>query len=132
MLFVYDSGHLYRYVDKKELCFILKNGIVYSTINPRGTYWTTLLTDDPAIASNLLAISKTELFRIGGFRLADIDPRHIKYTGFVKPSLNFSGGAIEILIDIPLPILTIYDLINKQLISSALPEIFTAISKLKC
>jgi hypothetical protein len=132
MLFVYDSGYLYRYVDKKELCFILKNGVVYSTTNPRGTYWTTLLTDDPIIASNLLAISKTELFRIGGFRLADVDPRHIKYTGIVKPSLDFPGGAIEILMDIPLPILTIYDLINKQPISSEMSEIFTAISKLKC
>jgi hypothetical protein len=39
---------------------------------------TTLLTDDPVIASNLLAIMKTELFRIGGLRLADVDPRHIK------------------------------------------------------
>ncbi|MDT7892604.1 MAG: hypothetical protein RQ952_07755 [Thermoproteota archaeon] len=61
---------------------------------------TTLLTDDPLIASNLLAIRKTELFRIGGLRLADVDPRHIKYTGIVKPSLGFPGGAIEILIDI--------------------------------
>ncbi|AKA74681.1 hypothetical protein SULI_13015 [Saccharolobus solfataricus] len=132
MLFIYDSGYLYRYIDKKELCFILKNGIVYSTNNPNGTYWTTLLTDDPSRASNFLAISKKELFRIGGFRLADVDPRHIKYSGIVKPAKGFSGGAIEILIDIPIPIITIYDIIGKRLIGSYMDGSFAAIRRLSC
>ena len=35
MVTVYDSGYLFRYVDDKELCFILKNGFVYST-KPHG------------------------------------------------------------------------------------------------
>ncbi|AWS00383.1 hypothetical protein DFR87_12645 [Metallosphaera hakonensis JCM 8857 = DSM 7519] len=58
MVFIYDSGYLYRYVDRAELCFILENGIVYSTKNPKGTHWTTLFTDSPSIARNWLAISE--------------------------------------------------------------------------
>ncbi|BAB67030.1 hypothetical protein [Sulfurisphaera tokodaii] len=118
MVFIYDSGYLYRYVDRAELCFILKNGIVYSTKNPKGTYWTTLFTDSPSIARNWLAVDKSEFFRIGGFRLADVDPRHIKYSGIVKPSGNFKGGAIEILIDIPIPIISIYDMMRGRQIGS--------------
>ena len=113
------------------MCFILKNGVVYST-NPRGTYWTTLLTDDPMIASQLLAVSKNELFGIGGFRLADVDPRHIKYSGIVKPSRGFSGGAAEILIDIPIPIITVYDMVQKRVVASDLTGTFYAIMNLNC
>ena len=131
MVFIYDSGYLYRYIDKKELCFILKSGIVYS-INPAGTYWTTLFTDESIIARNLLAISKKELYRIGGFRLAEVDPKHIKYSSVVKPSKGFKGGAIEILIDIPIPTISIYDMASKQLVGSYMNGAFTAIRNLSC
>ena len=132
MVTVYDSGYLFRYVDEKELCFILKNGFVYSTTNPTGTYWTTLLTDDPHIARDLLAIDKRVIYRVGGFKLSDIDPKHIKYIGRVKPWKNYRGGAIEILIDIPIPIISIYDLNTQSVVASDLNGTFTARRTFNC
>ena len=131
MVTIYDSGYLFRYVDDKELCFILKNGFVYST-NPMGTYWTTLLTDDPYVARDKLAIDKDPIYRIGGFKLSDIDPRHIKYQGRVKPWKNYRGGAVEILIDIPIPIISIYDLNRKNMVASDLNGVFTAVRAFRC
>ena len=44
------TPYLYRYIrSTSEFNFVVKNGIIYS-FNPAGTYWTTLLTDDPKYA----------------------------------------------------------------------------------
>lgn len=64
--------YLYRYVSRKELEFIRSHGMVYS-VNPYGTYWTTLLTDDPDVAMCRLALSYRPEYRVGGFPLESID-----------------------------------------------------------
>mgnify|MGYP001770660958 CR=1 FL=1 len=82
----------------------------------------TLLTDDPYVARDMLAKDKDPIYRVGGFKLSDIDPKHIKYQGRVKPWKNYRGGAVEILIDIPIPIVSIYDLNRKNIMASDLNE----------
>ncbi|BBG23397.1 hypothetical protein [Sulfuracidifex tepidarius] len=38
----------------------------------------------------------------------------------MKPSGKFGGGAIEIVIDIPIPIMSIYDITNKTQVGSCM------------
>lgn len=96
--------YIYRYItSSNELKFIYDTNIVFS-VNPYGTYWTTLLTDDASEAQRLLALSRKPIYRVGGFPLANIDRGLIIYQGPVKPNNNQPGGAWEILIKGPVMI----------------------------
>jgi len=58
------TPYLYRYIRSvNEFDFVMKNGIIYS-FNPKGTYWTTLLTDDPKYAQQKLSLPQLPLYRI--------------------------------------------------------------------
>lgn len=113
------TPYIFRYIGSSELDFIVRNGIIYS-YNPRGTYWTTLLTDDPHEAQRRLSLPKPPLYRIGGFLLRDIDPRDIVYRGTVAPAYGQPGGAEEILLKIPIPIVSVFDMQSKKTLYSYL------------
>ena len=114
------TPYLYRYIrSDNELNFVKKNGIIYS-FNPIGTYWTTLLTSDPKYAQQRLSLPEPPLYRIGGFMLKDIDPNYIKYKGTVAPAYGQIGGTEEVVLAVPIPILSIFDMKNKNLVSCIL------------
>jgi hypothetical protein len=102
--------YIYRYTNSdKEVEFIKKRMMVFST-NPYGTYWTTLLTDDPKEAMKLLALPKEPKYRIGGIPIAGLDHAIIKYQGRVKPKYGQPGGAWEIVITAPIMIVSLCDI----------------------
>jgi len=116
---ILKTPYIFRYIRSSELDFIVKNGIIYS-YNPRGTYWTTLLTDDPHEAQRRLSLRSPPLYRVGGLLLKDIDPGSIVYKGIAAPANGQPGGAEEILLKIPIPIVSIFDMQNKKTLYSYL------------
>ena len=52
--------------------------------------------------------------------LKDVDSSYIKYKGIVAPAYGQIGGAEEIVITVPIPILSIFDMKNKKLVSCIL------------
>jgi len=50
---------------------------------------------------------------VGGILLRDVDPNYIIYKGTVAPAYGNPGGAEEILIAIPIPIISIFDMDSK-------------------
>jgi len=52
--------------------------------------------------------------------LKDVDPSYIKYKGTVAPAYGQIGGAEEIVITVPIPILSIFDMRGKRLVYSLL------------
>ena len=104
-----NTRYLFRYVSSHtEFDFIEKNRIIYS-MNPMGTYWTTLITEDPLEAKRLLALPKIPHYRVGGISLADLDIRMVKRFDTASPAYNEPGGGEEILIEGAIPIVSIYD-----------------------
>jgi len=116
---ILKTPYIFRYIRSNEFSFIVKNSIIYS-YNPRGTYWTTLLTDDPNEAQRRLSLRSPPLYRVGGFLLRDIDPRDIVYKGIVAPANGQPGGAEEILLNIPIPIISVFDMQGRSTLYSYL------------
>jgi len=50
----------------------------------------------------------------------EVDPSYIKYRGIVAPAYGQIGGAEEIIITVPIPILSIFDMRSKRLVYSLL------------
>ena len=108
--------YLFRYItSQNEYNFIIGKRMVFST-NTYGTYWTTLLTDDPIEAMQKLALSRKPIYRVGGVPLAAVDRSVIKYQGKALPKYGQPGGATEIIITAPILITSIYDFNNGQFI----------------
>jgi hypothetical protein len=102
--------YIYRYTSSdKEVAFIKQRMMVFST-NPYGTYWTTLLTDEPSEAKRLLALPKEPKYRVGGIPIVSVDQAIIKYQGRVKPNYGQPGGALEIIITAPIMIVSLCDI----------------------
>jgi hypothetical protein len=102
--------YIYRYTNSdSEVEFIKQRRMIFST-NPYGTYWTTLLTDDPKEAMELLALPKEPKYRVGGVPIKSIDYAIIKYQGRVKPKYGRRGGAWEIVITAPIMIVSLCDI----------------------
>jgi len=100
---------LFRYIlSKNELDFIRNKRIVFST-NRYGTYWTTLLTDDPKVAMQRLALPNQPIARVGGVPLATVDNILIRYQGRVLPNHGQPGGARDIVLRGPVIITSLYD-----------------------
>jgi hypothetical protein len=114
-----DTEHyLFRYVRRKEADFIKNKNIIYS-INPYGTYWTTMYTDDPMTAKCLLALDYEPEFRVGGIPIDAVPRKGIIYQGIVKPKKDpisgiiLPGGAWEIVLKVPVFIIYMVDLTTK-------------------
>ncbi|MEN2975305.1 MAG: hypothetical protein ABDH32_07005 [Candidatus Caldarchaeales archaeon] len=88
-----------------------------------GTYWTTLITDDPALAQLYLSLPSPPVYRVGGFQLKDLDVSLIKWRGIVAPAYGQKGGAEEILITGPIPVLSIFDMSGKRTLCSVMGEV---------
>ena len=115
----WDSPNLFRYVGESEFYFIRTNGYVKS-INSKGTYWTTLLTEDPECAKELLGLNREVRYRVAGplksvlslLRLEDYE------VNLIKPQEpGFSRHVIEIVIRRPLPPASIFDMLGRSLVT---------------
>jgi len=56
--------------------------------------------------------------------LKDIDPDYIEYRGTVAPAYGQTGGAEEIVITVPIPILSIFDMRGKKVVFSLIKELY--------
>lgn len=118
---VLDSPFLFRYVSENEFEFVRRNGFVFS-LNPVGTYYTTLLTNDPADAQRYLALSYKPRFRVGGFPLSDpLVQLQVVFVGYVAPKYGQPGGAREYVLKGPLfvlskPYVYAYDMVNDEVV----------------
>jgi len=57
---------------------------------------------------------------ISGFLLKDIDPESTVYKGTVAPAYGQPGGAEEILLKIPIPVVSVFDMQSKKTLYSYL------------
>jgi hypothetical protein len=106
--------YIYRYTSSQaEVKFIKERRMVFST-NHYGTYWTTLLTDDPGEAQRLLALPRRPTHRVGGITIVSVDHRMIKYQGKVKVNNRQPGGAWELVITAPIMITSLCDIRQAQ------------------
>jgi len=119
---ILKTPYIFRYISDNELNFIKRHHAIYS-YNPLGTYWTTLLTDDPNYAQRMLFLKSPPKYRVGGILLRDVDPNYIIYKGIVAPAHGNPGGAEEILIATPIPIISIFDMNNKITLYSYLKQL---------
>ncbi|ARM76948.1 hypothetical protein [Acidianus manzaensis] len=116
---IFNTKHLYRYVDQNEFDFIKKHRIIYSH-NIIGTYFTTFFTNSKDDAHQYLRIKKEQIYRVGGFPISyvlsllkphDLRKRYFLLKGYVQPIRKTIGGADEYLVKIPIPILKPYNYI---------------------
>ncbi|BAB66025.1 hypothetical protein [Sulfurisphaera tokodaii] len=122
----WDSITLQRYIGDNEFSFIRSNGYVKST-NPRGTYWTNLLTNDPICAKVLLGLKYEVKYRISSIPktilkdlpsdIYEINHITIPETGFINYPGFTSLKVIEVIIRKPLNPNSIYDMDNGTLLN---------------
>ena len=118
----WDSPNLFRYVGESEYKFIMEKGYVKS-INPKGTYWTTLLTEDPQCAKQLLKLPREVRYRVAGPVFSDtlkcILFKPLDYEEEPIPHRESGVGitVTAVIIRKPLPPASIFDMVNKSLIA---------------
>lgn len=99
---------MFRYIGRDEYAIVKGNHLIWS-VNVQGTYWTTLLTDDGHAAKRFLSLRQLPSYRVGGFPLKDVDIRAVRGRGIVSPRYGEPGGGDYILLDKPLPIVSIFE-----------------------